>query len=110
MTMPSKLFAFLKSIDSLTSFLALTAVVRLIVSPVFADSPMPPIHPDWFAYSVEALVGETVAWVIGADLLWRLSRKRKVEISRVESYKIMLLAMIISFSIGLLFWKIFGWI
>jgi hypothetical protein len=110
MTMPSKLFAFLKSIDSLTSFLALTAVVRLIVSPVFVDSPMPPIHPDWFAYSVEALVGETVAWVIGADLLWRLSRKRKVEISRVESYKIMLLAMIISFSIGLLFWKIFGWI
>ena len=28
----------------------------------------------------------------------------------VEAYKIMLAAMIISFSIGLLFWKIFGWI
>jgi hypothetical protein len=111
MTMSSKLFAFLKALDFLTSFLALTAVVRLVVSPVFADPvPMPPIYPDWFAYTVEALVGETVAWVIGAELLWRLSKKRKQEISRVESYKIMLLAMIISFSIGLLFWKIFGWI
>jgi hypothetical protein len=101
----------LKALDSLTSIvLTLTAVVRLIVSPVFADSPMPPIHPDWFAYTAEALVGETIAWAIGAELLWRLSRKRKQEISRVDSYKIMLLAMIISFSIGLLFWKIFGWI
>jgi len=101
----------LKALDFLTSiFLALTAVVRLVVSPVFADSPMPPIHPDWFAYTVEAVVGETVAWVIGAELLWRLSKKRKQEISRVGSYKIMLLVMIISFSIGLLFWKIFGWI
>lgn len=101
----------MKALDSLTSIvLTLTAVVRLIVSPVFADSPMPPIHPDWFAYTAEALVGETIAWAIGAELLWRLSRKRKQEISRVDSYKIMLLAMIISFSIGLLFWKIFGWI
>jgi hypothetical protein len=90
--------------------LTLIAVVCLLVSPVFADIPMPPIHPDWFAYAVEALVGETVAWFIGAELLWRFLRKRKHEISRVESYKIMLLAMIISFLIGLLFWKIFGWI
>jgi hypothetical protein len=110
MTIPSKLFAFLKAADFLTSFLAVTAIVRLIVSPVFADSPMPPVHPDWFAYAGEALAGETVAWLIGAELLWRLSMKRKQEISRVESYKIMLLAMIMSFSIGLLFWKIFGWI
>ena len=101
----------MKALDFLTSIaFALTAVVRLIVSPVFADSPMPPIHPDWLAYTAEALVGETVSWVIGAELLWRLSRKRKQGISRVESYKIMVLAMIISFSIGLLFWKIFGWI
>ena len=101
----------MKALDFLASIsFALTAVVRLIVSPVFADSPMPPIHSVWFAYTVEALVGETVAWLIGAELLWRLLRKRKQEISRVESYKIMLLAMLISFSIGLLFWKIFGWI
>ena len=101
----------MKALDFLTSMVfALTPVFCLIVSPVLADSPMPPIHPDWFAYTVEALVGETIAWVIGAELLCRLSRKRKQEISRVESYKIMLLAMIISFSIGLLFWKIFGWI
>jgi hypothetical protein len=102
----------LKALDFLTSMvLALTAVVCLIVSPVFGDpAPMPPVYPDWFAYAVEALASETVAWVIGAELLWRLSRKRKQEISRVESYKIMLLAMVLSFSIGLLFWKIFGWI
>lgn len=96
------------------NFLALTvlvliAVVGLIVSPVFAD-PMPPIHPDWFTYAVEVLVGETVAWLIGAELLWRLSRKRRQEATRSGSYKVMLLAMVISFSIGLLFWKIFGWI
>jgi hypothetical protein len=102
----------LKALGFVTSFLALITVVRLVVSPVFADPvPMPPIiHYDWFAYAVEALVGETVAWVIGAEFLWRLSRNRKPEISRVDIYKIMLLAMIISFSIGLLFRKIFGWI
>jgi hypothetical protein len=93
------------------SFLILT--FSLVISPVNADivPPFPsPPGPSWLTYAVEALVGETAAWLIGAELLWRLLGKRKQEISRVESYKIMLLAMIISFSIGLLFWKIFGWI
>ena len=101
----------LKVLDFLAlTVLGLIALVCLIVSPVSADSPMPPIHPDWFAYAVEVLVGETVAWLIGAELLWRLSRKRRQEVTRAGSYTVMLLAMIISFLIGLLFWKIFGWV
>jgi hypothetical protein len=43
-------------------------------------------------------------------LFFRLSRKAKQGVSRSEVYTIMLLAMVVSFSIGLLFWKIFGWI
>jgi hypothetical protein len=85
----------------------------LVVFPVCEDivPPFPsPLGPKLLVYAVEAIVGETVAWLVGAELLWRLSRKRKQEVSRSESYKIMLLAMIVSFSIGLLFWKIFGWI
>lgn len=93
------------------SFLILTTF--LVASPVNADivPPFPsPPGPEWLTYAVEAIVGETVAWLIGSELLWRLSRKRKQEVSRSESYKIMLLTLIISFSIGLLFWKVFGWI
>jgi hypothetical protein len=96
------------------ALIILTSIVIVcpLVFPVFADpAPVPaPLHPNWFAYSEEVLVGEAVAWFIGAELLWRLSRKRKLEVSRSESYKIMLLIMIISFLIGLLFWIIFGWI
>jgi hypothetical protein len=90
--------------------LTVIAVICFLVFPVFADPAPAPLHPDWFAYSWEVLVGEAVAWFIGAELLWRLTKRRKLEVSRSESYKIMLLIMMVSFSIGLLFWKIFGWI
>jgi hypothetical protein len=90
--------------------LTLIAVVCLLVFPVFADPAPPPTHPVWFVYSEEVLCSEVAAWFVGAELLWRLLRKRKQEVSRSESYKIMLVVMIISFLIGLLFWKIFEWI
>jgi hypothetical protein len=82
-----------------------------LVSLVYADpSPYPQSGPfDWVGFSVEVIASEGVAWVIGAELLWRLSNKIKHGVSRSESYKIMLLVMVVSFSIGLLFWKIFGW-
>ena len=93
----------------LTTLPFLILAIFFFVSPVSADTPLRPTSsPNWLAYAVEVLVGETVAWLIGAELLWRLSRKRKLEVSRSEIYKIMLLIMIISFSIGLLFWITFG--
>jgi len=95
----------------LTTLPFLILAIFLVVSPVSADTPLRPTSsPNWLAYAVEVLVGETLAWLIGAELLFGLARKGKQEVTRVEAYKIMLAAMIISFSIGLLFWKIFGWI
>jgi hypothetical protein len=84
----------------------------LLLSPVYADPvPYPRSGPvDWIQFLVEVIISEAVAWIIGAELLWRLSKKTKQEVSRSGSYKIMLLAMAVSFIIGLLFWKIFGWI
>jgi peptidoglycan biosynthesis protein MviN/MurJ (putative lipid II flippase) len=93
------------------SFLILA--IFLTASPVYADivPPFPsPPGPKWLIYAVEAAVGETVAWLIGAELLWRLLRKKNQKARRVEIFKIMLVAMIVSFLIGLLFWKILGWI
>jgi hypothetical protein len=92
--------------------LASTVAFVLLLPPVYADpSPYPPSKPfDWVEYSIEVVVSEAFAWIIGAELLWRLSRKSKQEVARVESYMTMLVAMIVSFSIGLLFWKTFGWI
>jgi hypothetical protein len=99
----------------ITSFLTLTiltlvAVVCPLVFPVFAD-PAPLNTPvNWFVYSEEVLLGEAVAWFIGATLLWNLLKKRKNEISMSETYGIMLLVMIVSFLVGLVFWIFFGWI
>jgi hypothetical protein len=85
--------------------------VFMFMPPVYADViPPAPIAPKWLGYAVEVIVGETAAWLIGAELLWRLSRKKKQGVTRFESYIIMLVAMIFSFLVGLLFWKIFGWI
>jgi hypothetical protein len=56
------------------------------------------------------IVSEAVAWIIGAELLFRLSKKAKQGISRSTSHGIILLAIVVSFSIGLLLWKILGWI
>jgi hypothetical protein len=72
--------------------------------------PYVPSGPSWIEFLVEVIVSEAVAWIIGAELLFRLSKKAKQGISKSNSYGIMLLAMVVSFSIGLLFWKIFGWI
>jgi hypothetical protein len=95
----------LKTLVSIVSFV-------LLLSPVYADPvPYPQSGPsDWIVFFVEVIVSESVAWIIGAELLWRLSKKTKQGVSRSQSCKIMLLAMVVSFSIGLLFWKIFGWI
>ena len=80
----------------------------MVVFPVFADPAPAPVRPSWLLYSEEVLIAEAVAWFIGATLLWNLLKKRQNEISMSETYEIMLLVMIISFFIGLLFWKIFG--
>ena len=95
----------LETLVSIVSFV-------LLLCPVYAD-PVP--YPqsglsDWFGFLVEVIVSEVVAWIIGAELLWRLSKKTKQGVSKPESCKIMLLTMIVSLSTGLLFWKIFGWI
>jgi hypothetical protein len=99
----------LKTLASIAAFI-------LLMYPVYADpspGPWPPQRPTilyFIDYSIEVLVSEVVAWIVGTEVLLRLLRERKQEVTRVESYKIMLVAMIVSFLIGLLFWKIFGWI
>jgi uncharacterized membrane protein len=94
-------------LNTLVSIISLV----LLLSPVYADPvPYVPQPSDVIGFIVEVIVSEAVAWIIGAELLWRLSKKTKQGVSRSEIYKIMLLAMVVSFSIGLLFWKIFGWI
>lgn len=88
------------------------------LSTVYADPvpvvPRKPISWDWLIYTIEVITGETIAWIIGAELLWRMTtrimRDRQEEICRSDVYKIMLLAMLLSFFIGLAFWRIFGWI
>ena len=93
-------------LNTLVSIISLV----LLLSPVYAD-PVPYVpQPSWIEFLVEVIVSEAVAWIIGAELFFRLSRKAKQGVSRSEVYTIMLLAMVVSFSIGLLFWKIFGWI
>ena len=98
-----------RRIMMLVAFVSIAFFVVLL-SPVYADPIPGPYRPlpgpfDWLAFPVEVILSEAVAWIIGAEMLRRLSR-----VSRADSYKIMLLVMVVSFSIGLLFWKIFGWI
>jgi len=95
---------------------ALAFAICLLVSPVYAD-PVPypgPEIPQWITYGLEVIFGEAIAWVVGAEFLFRLTRKtmghKKDEVSRYDVYKIMLLAMLVSFTIGVLFWKIYGWL
>jgi magnesium-transporting ATPase (P-type) len=91
--------------------LVATVSFFLLVSSVYADPiPYTPPGPSWIEFLVEVIVSEAVAWLVGAELLFRLSKQVKQGVSRSDSYKIMFLAMVVSFSIGLLFWKIFGWI
>jgi hypothetical protein len=84
--------------------------VSLVVSPVYADPYPVSAGPNSFVFGVEVLVGETVAWLIGAEFLWRLLKARVEHgrASRSDAYRIMLVAMVTSFSIGLLIWKAFG--
>jgi Na+-transporting NADH:ubiquinone oxidoreductase subunit NqrD len=81
---------------------------------VHADiPPPPPPRFNWLDYGIIVLVGEAVAWLIGAEFLWRTTSKTmkdKQELSKPRVYSLMLLAMVLSFSIGLLFWKALGWI
>lgn len=86
-----------------------------LVSPsVYAD--IPP-HPsprfNWLDYGIIVFVGEGIAWLIGAECLWRITSKTvgaKQELTRPRIFGLMLLAMVLSFLIGLLYWKIIGWI
>jgi len=88
--------------------------VFLICPSVYADVPFTPPHPEttWFDYALMVLVGEGVAWLIGAEFLWRLLRRTEggQQSSRLTVYGVMLLGMVLSFSIGVIFWKAFGWI
>jgi hypothetical protein len=94
------------TLNTLVSIISLV----LLLPPVYAD-PVPYVPAfDVMGFIVEVIVSEAVAWIIAAELLWRLSKKTKQGVSRSEVYTIMLVAMVVSFSIGLLFWKIFGWI
>jgi hypothetical protein len=95
--------------------LPLTLAIFLIVSPVYADIPPPrPPRIDWSTYAIGVIVAETAAWLIGAEFLWRMTRKtitaKREVASRSGIYKIMLFAMLVSFSIGLLLSKTLGWI
>jgi hypothetical protein len=92
--------------------LILIVAVGLIVPVAYAD-PVGPPDPnkafwDSVLYLVEVAVSEFVAWIIGAELLWRLMKRTagvQAGVSRSSVYKILLLVMIVSFLIGLLFWK-----
>ena len=99
----------------LTAFLFLILAIFLVVPHVYADLPPPPPRPqfNWLYYGIVVLVGEAIAWLIGAEFLWRMIRKTtkdKQELSRPRVYRVMLLAMVLSFLIGLVFWKALGWI
>jgi hypothetical protein len=104
-----------RNIQVLMGF-ALAFAFCLVVSPVLADPvPYPGSEtPQWIAYGLEVMFGEAIAWVVGAEFLFRLTRKtmghKKDEVSRYDVYKIMLLAMLLSFIIGVLLWKIYGWL
>lgn len=81
---------------------------------VYADVPFIPQQPvvNWYDYALMVLVGEGVAWLIGAEVLWRLLRRTEggQQSSRLTVYGVMFLGMALSFSVGVAFWKLFGWI
>jgi hypothetical protein len=94
--------------------LPLFLIVCLLISPVYAD-PIPGPPPDKallesLQFVTEVLLSELVAGLLGAELLLRLWRRKNKEASRSDSYKIMLVAMTISFLVGLVFWWFYGWI
>lgn len=99
--------------SSTLKILTFIAVVCLFVSFVFADPLpyIPPQSPNYsLAYFEEVLFGEGLAWLIGATVLWKLLSRKKGQITMDMAYGTMLLAMIVSFLVGLLIWKIFGFI
>jgi prolipoprotein diacylglyceryltransferase len=75
-------------------------------SMVYAD-PIP-ISIDAFSnptYALVIVVSEVVAWVIGSEILLKLLQ-RNVKISRKTAYLAMLVAMVISFLLGVLLWSL----
>ena len=98
-----------------TAFLFLILANLSIVCPVNSRRPddiAPPPNVQWLTYVVAVVISETIAGLVGAELLWRLTNKtvrhKQEKASRSDVYKNMLLVMILSFSVGLLFWKMFG--
>jgi hypothetical protein len=85
-----------------------------VFSPVYADIAPPTTSPSQLAHLYYHCGSrETTAWLIGAEFLWRMIKKTdrdKPEPSRSNVYRIMFLTMILSFLIGVLFWKVFGWV
>jgi hypothetical protein len=92
---------------------ALLSAVSFVffVSVVYADPvPYVPPGPPLVELVAEVVVSEAVAWIIGGEFLFRLLRRTKQGVSRLDSYAIMLVAMTVSLVIGLFFWRFFGWI
>ncbi len=83
----------------------------LLTSMVYADPvPYVPPGPPLVDLVAEVVVSEAVAWIIGGEFLFRLLRRTKQSVSRLDSYAIMLVSMAASLVIGLFFWRFFGWI
>jgi hypothetical protein len=103
-----------KTLDKkLRCILFLAILVSLAVSPALADPiPGPGGRPNWLVYGVEALVAETIAWIVGSELLWRLMKKTMARgaerVSRSNAYRIMLASMLLSFFVGLLVANMLG--
>jgi len=97
-------------LPKILSVLSIFLVICLLISPVHADPAPSPKPNALFQYVTEVLLSELVAWMLGAELLFRLWRRKNKEASRAVSYKIMLVVMGISFLVGLLFWWSYGWI
>jgi hypothetical protein len=85
-----------------------------VLPAAYADiAPVPQPQFNWFEYGSVVLVGEAIAWLVGAEFLWRMTirtAKGYQKLSRTRVYEVMLLAMVLSFLIGLGFWKALGWI
>ena len=81
-------------------------MLALLPSLVYAD-PLP-FSIDAFSnpiYALVTVVSEAVAWIIGSEILLKLLQ-RNTHPSRKTVYLVMLVAMIISFLIGLLLWSL----
>jgi hypothetical protein len=98
----------------ITGIFLLVLSIFLLFPPAYADiAPPPRPRFNYLEYGLVVLVGEAMAWLIGAEFLWRMIRKaagEKQDSSRTGVYKLMLFAMILSFLTGVLFWKALGWI